>query len=76
MGMRFMILDYTRRVLITSLTSTEVCAIAKALMQMPSPSFDIVGENKKFVTSDFIEKADGCWHYVLQPQVSEQPTSY
>lgn len=51
--MKYRILDYSRGIILSDLTSDEVCAICKAMMHYTAPSFDIVTHNNEFVTGDF-----------------------
>lgn len=71
MNPKYMILNYTTSTIVRRLSEAEVCAILKALMVMPNPSFDIVDSGRQeFVTQDFKEKS-GQWSYSQEPRAME-----
>lgn len=62
----FTILNYTTGRIIPDLSSVEVCIVARVLMHIGFPSFDIVSDTymgKRFCTQDFHEEQDKTWKY-------------
>ena len=65
MDAQYFIIDYTTGRVIQKLDLMAVMVTCRVLMQLPSPSFDIVETNKKkFVTYKFVQTAEGSWRYI------------
>lgn len=67
MEQKFMILNYRDNILVTKLSSSDVCAILKYISALPASNFDVV-QGQEFVTQDFVEMVDDSWRYNPQPQ--------
>lgn len=61
---KFYILDYSTGRIIQKLDLMAALVTCRVLMQLPSPSFDIVDmKEKKFVTHKFQQSPEGAWNY-------------
>lgn len=67
MEQKFMILNYRDNILVTKLTSGDVCAILKYISALPASNFDVV-QGQEFVTQDFVEMVDDSWRHNPQPK--------
>lgn len=74
MGQGYIILDWSRGVIIRGLSLGEVLTGLRILMKMPSPSFDVMeADTKKVVTSEFTEQPQsGYWMHTVPTRSSAE----
>lgn len=62
------VLDYSKGIIYSSLSDSQVCSVLFTLMMQPNPSFDVINNNS-FITCDFVERTDtGVWAYEPVPR--------
>lgn len=74
MGPGYIILNWSTKSIITGLSKSETLAAARVLMQLPTPSFDIMEESSRtIVTGEFTCDSMNYWRHT--PNVSEHVRS-
>lgn len=76
-GPSYVVLDYsTGRILGKpgNLDRRAVLTVCRILMQLPTPSFDIMDfDSKKIVTAEFRQDGNGTWVYAPEEKIQAYP---